>query len=107
VSLPALVIVAAIILGALSALPMLAWAIHCLRRAGRRAEGASILGAGVLAAALLMVAGALTAPPGSAGVLRPQAFVVIAGAFGWGAAGGKVLHLVGQWWRGRRAHPAP
>lgn len=103
-NLAALMIAAVIILGALLSPLMLVWAIYCLRRPDRRAEGASTLVAGALAAAAIVVIGAMTAPPGSAGVLRPQALVVIAGIFGLGAAGGEVLHVILHGWRTRRFH---
>src|SRR5437764_14249817 len=67
--------------------------VHCLARRERRAEGASILGFGILTAALLLIAGALTAPPDSPGIFRFQALVIVAGAFGLGASVGKSLHL--------------
>ncbi len=94
-----LVTIAAVVCGAVSSPLLLAWGTYCLTRRDRRAEGVSILGFGVLAAASLLIAGFLTAPPDSPGIFRFQALVIVAGVFAVGAAVGKVLHLAASWWR--------
>ncbi len=90
---------ALIVCGAVASPALLLWGGYCLTRQDRRVEGLSILGFGGLTVACLLVAGSLTAPPGSPGIFRLQAFVIIAGAFAFGAAAGKALHLAASWWR--------
>ena len=90
----ALATIAVLACGALSSPLLLAWGGYCLSRPGRRTEGATVLGLGVAAAGALLIVGFITAPPGSPGIFRVQALVVIAGAFGLGAATGKVVCLV-------------
>ena len=85
--------IAVILCGGLLSPVLLLWGGYCLTRQHRRAEGFSILGFGILTAAFLIVAGALTAPPDSPGLFRVQALIIVAGAFGLGAAAGKALHL--------------
>jgi hypothetical protein len=99
VNLLALGAIAVITLGALSSPMLLAWGSYCLTRPSRRAEGASILGFGVLAAGALLIAGSLTAPSGSPGLFRFQALVIVSGVFALGAAAGKVFHLMAAWRR--------
>ena len=95
----ALAAIAVLVCGAISSPLLLAWGGYCLIRPGHRAEGASILGFGVLAASALLIAGFITAPPGSPGIFRFQALVIIAGVFALGAATGKVVHLARSWRR--------
>jgi hypothetical protein len=95
----ALASIAVILCGAVASPLLLAWVIYCLTRRARRVEGLSIFGVGVLAAGGLLIAGFLTAPPGSPGIFRFQALIIIAGAFSLGAAAGKALHLAASWSR--------
>jgi len=95
----ALATIAVLVCGALSSPLLLAWGGYCLARPGRRAEGATILGVGVLAAGVLLIASFLTTPAGSPGLLRLQALVIVAGVFALGAAAGKVIHLAASWHR--------
>jgi hypothetical protein len=99
VNLAALGVIAVITLDALSSPLWLAWSGYCLARPGRRREGAIVLGSGVLAAGALLIAGSITAPPGSPGLFRFQALVIVSGVFALGATAGKALHLVAFWWR--------
>ena len=91
--------IALLVCGALSSPLLLAWGGYCLTRPGRRGEGASILGFGVLAAGVILIAGFITAPPGSPGIFRFQALVIVAGVFALGAAAGKAVHLAASWRR--------
>jgi hypothetical protein len=99
VNLGAIGVVAIITLGALSSPLWLAWTWYCLARPGRRREGAIVLGCGVLAAGAMLIVGSITAPPGSPGLFRLEALIIVSGAFALGAAAGKAVHLVALWWR--------
>jgi hypothetical protein len=88
-----------IVCGAALSPLVLLWAAYCLMHRTRRVEGTVILIFGALVVSLLLFVGALTAPPHSPGLLRFQAFVIIAGFFTFGAVLGKALHLAGLHFR--------
>jgi hypothetical protein len=84
--------------GALLSPFVLFWSAYCLTRSSRRMEGVFILAVGLIVVGVLVLVGALTAPPDSPGLFRFQAVVIIAGFFSFGAIAGKALHLAASRW---------